>query len=59
MIPNNLMQIQQTQNDSHKKTVNKAIRICVNCGNIAVSIQNKGIFCKDCGAFFDLEIENE
>ena len=53
------MQIQESQVKSHKKTVNKAIRICVNCGNIAVNIQNKGIFCKDCGSFFDLEEGNE
>ena len=60
MIPNSIMQIQQrNQFELNKKTVNKAIRICINCGNIAVSIQNKGIFCKDCGSFFDLEEENE
>jgi len=54
------MQTQQrSQFESNKKTVNKAIRICINCGNIAVSIQNKGVFCKDCGSFFDLEEENE
>jgi ribosomal protein L37AE/L43A len=52
------MQIQQNQSES-SKTVNKAIRICVNCGNIAVKIQNHGIFCKDCGSFFDVEDKNE
>jgi len=52
------MQIQSFQDDkleSNKKTVNDAIRICVNCGNIAIKIQNHGIFCKDCGSFFDME----
>lgn len=49
------MQIQENQFESNKKTVNKAIRICVNCGNIAVQIQNYGIFCKDCGSFFNVE----
>ena len=52
------MQIQSFQDkqfESNKKTVNDAIRICVNCGNIAVKIQNYGIFCKDCGSFFDME----
>ena len=56
------MQIQTIQ-DKHlelnKKTVNNAIRICVNCGNIAVKIQNHGIFCKDCGSFFDMEEKHE
>ena len=51
--------IQVKQSESNKKTVNNAIRICVNCGNIAVKIQNHGIFCKDCGSFFDLEEKNE
>ena len=52
------MQIQSFQNnpfESNKKTVNNAIRICVNCGNIAIKIENQGIFCKDCGTFFDVE----
>ena len=53
------MQIQESQFESNKKTVNKAVRICVNCGNIAVRIQNKGIFCKDCGSFFGVDEENE
>lgn len=49
------MQIQQNRFESNKKTVNDAIRICVNCGDIAAKIQNHGIFCKDCGSFFDME----
>ena len=52
------MQIQSFQGnqlESNKKVVNKAIRICVNCGNIAIKIQNHGIYCKDCGSFFDVE----
>ncbi len=56
------MQIQSfedSQLESNKKTVNDAIRICVNCGNIAVKIQNRGIFCKDCGTFFDVEVKDE
>ncbi len=55
------MQIQSFQDnlpESNKKTVNNAIRICVDCGNIAVKIQNHGIFCKDCGMFFDVEKKN-
>jgi hypothetical protein len=40
-----------------KQTVNKAIRICVNCGNVSVRIENYGIFCKDCGVFFDTKEE--
>ena len=53
------MQIQQNQLATNKKTVNRAIRICINCGNIAVHIQNFGIFCKDCGSFFDVEKKHD
>ncbi|WP_185736612.1 hypothetical protein [Candidatus Nitrosopumilus sp. SW] len=49
--------IQENRLELNKKIVNKAVRICVNCGNIAVKIQNHGIFCKDCGSFFDVEDE--
>ena len=52
------MQIQSFQDnpsESNKKIENNAIRICINCGNIAIKIQNQGIFCKDCGSFFDVE----
>ena len=47
----------QSQNEleSRKKTVNNAIRICFNCGNVAVSIENYGVFCKDCGSSFEGE----
>ena len=34
------------------QTVNKAIRICVNCGSLSVHIENYGIFCKECDMFF-------
>ena len=54
------MQIQaDTLQESHKKTVNRSIRICVNCGNTAVHIANYGVFCKDCGIFFDVEKKND
>ena len=51
--------IQQNQSEFNKKTVNPAIRICVNCGNTSVNIQNHLILCKDCGSFFDVEEEYE
>ena len=50
---------QQNQIELNKKTVNKAIRICVNCGSISVNIENYGVFCKDCGSFFNMEKNNE
>lgn len=50
---------QDLQFESNKKTVNPAIRICVNCGNVYVKIQNHGIFCKECGSFFDVEEKHD
>lgn len=45
--------------DGKKQTVNKSIKICVNCGNTSVQIGNYEIFCKECGAFFNVrEVEN-
>ena len=38
-----------------KQTVNKAVRICVDCGSISVHIENYGVFCKECGMFFDVK----
>jgi DNA-directed RNA polymerase subunit RPC12/RpoP len=52
-----MMWAKQCQNllELNKKTVNKGIRICVNCGSIFIHIENNGIFCKDCGSFFDVK----
>jgi len=43
----------------NEKTVNMGVRICVNCGSIAVHIENYGVFCKDCGSFFEVEEKND
>ena len=50
--------IQSYDFDKKVQTVNKSIRICVNCGNISVRIENYGIFCKECGTFVKIK-ENE
>ncbi|MDH3617136.1 MAG: hypothetical protein OEM89_00250 [Nitrosopumilus sp.] len=53
------MQLTSSKNlELKKQTVNKAVRICVNCGSISVHIENYGVFCKECGIFFDIK-ENE
>lgn len=41
--------------EEKKQTVNKAIRICINCGSLSVHIENYGIFCKECDTFFDIK----
>lgn len=51
--------IQSNSFEEKKQTVNKSIKICVNCGSISVKIENYGIFCKECGTFFDAsEVKN-
>ncbi|NIM26043.1 MAG: hypothetical protein GTN35_01350 [Nitrososphaeria archaeon] len=41
--------------EEKKQTVNNAIRICVDCGSISVQIENYGVFCKECGTFFNVK----
>jgi len=51
--------IQADGMEEKKQTINKSIRICVNCGSISVKIQNYGIFCKECGVFFNVKEDNK
>lgn len=41
--------------EGKKQTVNKAIRICINCGSLSVHVENYGISCKECDMFFDVK----
>jgi len=54
-----IQSIQQNQSELNKKTVNPSVKICINCGNIAVNIQNNGVSCKDCGSFFGVEEKHD
>ena len=38
--------IQTNSFEEKKQTVNRSIKICVDCGSISVQIENYGIFCK-------------
>lgn len=44
--------------ETKKEIVNSAIRICIECGSLAVLIDNYHIFCKDCNSKFQMEAEN-
>ena len=46
--------IQNNQLEFNKKTVNNLVKICVNCGNTAVHIQNYDISYKNCDSFFNI-----
>ena len=43
------------QFEMKKEIVNNAVRICLECGSLAVKIDNYGIFCKDCNSQFPIE----
>ena len=49
----------QTQQDfeTRKDVVNKAVKICVECGNLAVKIDNYGIYCNNCNSSFQINEE--
>ena len=47
--------ISQNPLEFNKNMVNKAVRICIKCGNIAVHIQNHIISCKNCNSFFNID----
>jgi DNA-directed RNA polymerase subunit RPC12/RpoP len=40
------------------KTVNNAVRICIECGSISVIIDNHMIFCKNCNSKFRIKEES-
>ena len=56
-----IMWAKQCQNllELNKKTVNKGVRICVNCGSVTVHVESYGVFCKDCSSFFNVDEKNE
>ena len=47
----------QNQLEKRKEIVNKAIKICVECGNLAVRIDNYGIYCNNCNSRFKIQKE--
>ena len=49
--------VQKDMEEVKKQTINKAVRICINCGSLSVRIENYGIFCKECDTFFDVKEE--
>jgi len=54
---NTFQKYSESQNkfEEKKKIVNDSIRICIECGNISVKIENFGIYCKQCGNRFKIK----
>lgn len=40
-----------------KEIVNRAIKICIECGNLAVHIDNFRLYCDNCNSRFKIEKE--
>ena len=47
----------QNQLEKRKEIVNRAIKICIECGNLAVRIDNYGIYCNNCNSRFKIQKE--
>ncbi len=41
--------------ETKKEITNSAIRICIECGSLAVLIDNHLIFCNDCNSKFEIK----
>jgi len=37
------------------QAVNKNIRICIECGSFSIHKEDHGVYCKECGKFFDVK----
>ena len=42
-----------------KEVVNKAVKICIECGSLAVLIDNYGIYCNNCNSRFKVREEKK
>ena len=48
-----------TQNEEEKQTVNKDVRICIECASSLIHKKNNRVHCKKCGKFFDIKEDTE
>ena len=55
MLSTNIQSKQQFE--TRREIVNKAVKICIDCGSLAIQIDNYGIYCKECNARF--KVKNE
>ncbi|MGI9566278.1 MAG: hypothetical protein ACR2LL_04605 [Nitrosopumilus sp.] len=45
------------QFERRKEIVNRAVKICIECGSVAVLIDNYGIYCNNCNSRFKIKEE--
>ena len=45
--------------ETKKEIVNSAIRICIECGSLAVLIDNHLVFCNDCNSKFKIKDDDQ
>ncbi len=56
MLSANIQSKQQFE--KRKEIVNKAVKICIDCGSLAIKIDNYGIYCKECNSRFKVQNED-
>ena len=56
MLSTNIQTEQQFE--KKKEIVNRAVKICIDCGSLAIQIDNYGIYCKECNSRFKVKSED-
>ena len=56
MLSTNIQTKQQFE--EKKEIVNRAVKICIDCGSLAIQIDNYGIYCKECNSRFKVKSED-
>lgn len=49
----------ECQFEKRKEVINKAVKICIECGSLAILIDNYGVFCKECNSKFRIKEDGE
>jgi DNA-directed RNA polymerase subunit RPC12/RpoP len=47
--------LSQSKREFELKTINNMVRICIECGNISVLIDDHTVFCKNCNSKFRIK----
>lgn len=49
------LMLSQSKREFELKTINNMVRICIECGNISVLIDDHTVFCKNCNSKFRIK----
>jgi len=54
-----VFRLMSSQSKIELKTVNDAVRICIECGSISILIDDGIVFCKNCNSKFKIKEESD